>query len=361
VKPLAEQTHYEVLEVEPSASYEEIRASYERIRRLLGPGSLATYALVEPEEAQAHLLRIDEAWAVLSDPAERRRYDVSLGLAPPEEAPPQRATFADALAAIGRAGSGAAPASRHDEPEEIALDEDDLLEVVEIAAAGIVVAQPRALEAPPRGRVVEGWEEPLPVEPEAILAAEEIGAVEEPPGPIAAPPLAVAGSPGSSGSSGAAAPLPACMPPEPLAAGAPPAGSFDAAEPSTPLPAAPPAPASGAASPGSSAAAAPRPAGSERSAPPTGDELPPLGPGTVFTGALLRTIRRARGLTLDELARRTRIHAAHFANIEEERWAELPERVFLRGYLDALARELRLDPAQVCASFLARRPTSGSR
>ena len=286
MKPLAEQTLYEVLEVAPSATYAEIRESYERLRRLLGPGSLAVYALVDPAEAQAHVLRIDEAWAVLSDAAERHRYDASIGLAPPAEAPPQRATFADALAAIGRAGSGAEapPVEPEEEPEPIALDEDDLLEVVEIAGAGIVVAQPLALEEPRRGRVLEAVaeEEPGDVAEEEILAAEEIGAEPEEVEPA----------------------------PEPLVE----------------------APA-----------------------------FPTLGPDTVYAGALLRQVRRARGLSLDEVARRTRIHAAHFANIEEERWADLPERVFLRGYLTAYARELRLDPAQVCASYLARRPTSGSR
>ncbi|WP_373045446.1 helix-turn-helix domain-containing protein [Vulgatibacter sp.] len=297
MRPLSEQSHYEVLEVEPGAAPDVVRAGYERLRKLLGPGSLAVYSLVEPAEQQALLLRMDEAFAVLSDPAQRRRYDASLGIAPQPEAP-ARSSFTDALRAIRAAGSGAddadapqavaAPALQ-DDLAEIVLDDADLLEVVEIA--GALVAEPR---------------DTLPVDEAAILE-------EEPLDPDAI---------------GAEAIEAACGEPERLPESGPFAQAIAAAE-------APPA-----------------------ATPPV---LRAIDGATRFTGALLREVREARGLSLDEIARRTRIQAVHFANLEEERWADLPERVFLQGYLTAFARELRLDPTQVVATYLARRDSVRTR
>ena len=88
---------------------------------------------------------------------------------------------------------------------------------------------------------------------------------------------------------------------------------------------------------------------------PGGEPAPSLPEGTEFTGALLRRLREGRGLSLEELCRRTRIKPSHLQHLEEERFAQLPERVFLRGILAAYARELRLDPARVCDSYLRRR------
>lgn len=88
------------------------------------------------------------------------------------------------------------------------------------------------------------------------------------------------------------------------------------------------------------------------------EELPPMpaiGADTVFSGELLRAVRRARGLTLKDIAARTKISLTHLESIEHERWEWLPERVFLRGFLISFARELRLDPQQVSSTFLARR------
>ena len=291
MKRLDEQTHYEVLEVAPRATRDEIRTSYEKLRRLLGPGSLAVYSLVEPAEQQALVSRLDEAWAVLSDPAARRNYDASLGLAPPAAAP-VRSSFHDALAAIRGEAPPApervdvAPPPPVAAPDpEIALDDDDLLEVVEIGGgetAGIRIARL----------------------PDDVPAAEALGAAEAQ--------LAVIE--------------------ESLAA-------EDAA-----------------AAPDAEVVSA-----DEVGAEPEEEAGPEAGPDTVFTGTLLRQLRAARGISLDELSRRTRISPGHLVNLEEERWADLPERVFLRGFLTAYARELRLDAARVCETYLARRETKTRR
>jgi hypothetical protein len=78
VKRLSDQTLYEILEIPQDASPPAVAAAVERARALYGPGSLATYTLMSPEEAAALVARIDDAQATLLDPEARKRYDASL-------------------------------------------------------------------------------------------------------------------------------------------------------------------------------------------------------------------------------------------------------------------------------------------
>jgi len=75
-----------------------------------------------------------------------------------------------------------------------------------------------------------------------------------------------------------------------------------------------------------------------------------------FTGAQLRRVREARGLTLQELSELTKVNLAHLENIEAERFAQLPPPVYLRGFLVLIARALKLDPLRVTKDFLDQRP-----
>jgi ribosome-binding protein aMBF1 (putative translation factor) len=79
-------------------------------------------------------------------------------------------------------------------------------------------------------------------------------------------------------------------------------------------------------------------------------ELPP---NTEFNGELLRRVRESRGLSLQQLAERTRISSKHIENVEADRYSALPATVYLRGMLMSLARELTLDPLRVSKSYLA--------
>ncbi len=78
---------------------------------------------------------------------------------------------------------------------------------------------------------------------------------------------------------------------------------------------------------------------------------PAVGAGTEFTGAHLRTVREALGLTLAEVAQRTRIRPKQLESIEAEAFEKLPQRVFVRGFVMTYARELKLDPERVWASY----------
>ena len=71
-----------------------------------------------------------------------------------------------------------------------------------------------------------------------------------------------------------------------------------------------------------------------------------------FNGELLRRVRESYGLSLQQVAERTRITRIHLENVEADRYDRLPATVYLRGILVNLARELRLDPARVSKTYL---------
>jgi cytoskeletal protein RodZ len=78
-----------------------------------------------------------------------------------------------------------------------------------------------------------------------------------------------------------------------------------------------------------------------------------------WTGDALRRVREARGLTIAQIADRTKVTRHHVENVEAERFAALPAPVYLRGILLALARELRLDGQKVARAYLDRAAASG--
>ena len=73
MKPLAQQTLYEILEVPPDSTVGEIEAANARAREVYGPGSIITYSLMSPEDADLLSARLEEARSTLLDPAARAR------------------------------------------------------------------------------------------------------------------------------------------------------------------------------------------------------------------------------------------------------------------------------------------------
>jgi cytoskeletal protein RodZ len=63
----------------------------------------------------------------------------------------------------------------------------------------------------------------------------------------------------------------------------------------------------------------------------------------VTLGSLLGEARKARGVTLEQAAAATRIRIRHLAALEEDRLAELPAPVYVRGYLRTYAGYLEID------------------
>jgi curved DNA-binding protein CbpA len=88
MKDIHEQTYYELLDVEPSASQEDILKAYNKARSTYSANSPALYSLMNKEEAQELLKLIDEAYAVLSNQFKRNRYDQGEKASSPVAEPP---------------------------------------------------------------------------------------------------------------------------------------------------------------------------------------------------------------------------------------------------------------------------------
>ncbi len=79
-----------------------------------------------------------------------------------------------------------------------------------------------------------------------------------------------------------------------------------------------------------------------------------IGPNTPFTGSLLRKVRESQGVDLEEISRYTKISQVQLHAIEEEDFAGLPAFVYLRGFVQEVAKFLKLDPTQVARTYLRR-------
>lgn len=75
---------------------------------------------------------------------------------------------------------------------------------------------------------------------------------------------------------------------------------------------------------------------------------------TEFTGDLLRRVREARGGTLEAIANETKISKRYLQAVEDEHFEALPALVYTRGFVQQLARQLKLDATLVTRTYLAR-------
>ncbi|HET9958394.1 MAG TPA: helix-turn-helix domain-containing protein [Polyangiaceae bacterium] len=82
---------------------------------------------------------------------------------------------------------------------------------------------------------------------------------------------------------------------------------------------------------------------------------------TEFTGRLLGKVREAQGIEIEDIAKHTRISIAHLKAIESEAFSELPALVYTRGFVQQLAKFLKLDPTQVSRTYLHRMREAVSR
>jgi len=87
---LPPDSHYELLEVPPTASFEDIRRANRRIRDIYGAESIAISGLYDPASLEAVHRRLDLAYTSLMDAAKRKEYDMELfpdGVPMPVSAP----------------------------------------------------------------------------------------------------------------------------------------------------------------------------------------------------------------------------------------------------------------------------------
>jgi hypothetical protein len=300
VKRLTDQTLYEILEVAEDAAPGVIQDAWKRAHDIYGPGSLATYTLMSPDEAELLSRRIEEARMTLLDPNARARYDERLHQPDP-----------------ARAATGGTPAPLASLPPVIPA------------------FRPRPPE-PPDDEGEEGEDEDGPREraapaPPTAAREEPVAAREEP--PTASPAILLSAAVQATGPSPEPAPAPAPV-------SAPILLDREVAPAPPPLPA-PPA----------------------RAAEPARPATPPMPavPDGAWTGDALRQTREARGLSVQQIADRTKVTRHHIENIEGERFGALPAPVYLRGILLSLARELRLDGQKVARAYLDRAAAATSQ
>jgi flagellar biosynthesis protein FlhG len=82
---------------------------------------------------------------------------------------------------------------------------------------------------------------------------------------------------------------------------------------------------------------------------------------TQFSGTLLRKVREAQGVEIPDIARVTKISTAHIQAIENEVQGDLPAPVYVQGFVQQIARFLKLDPAQVSKTYMRRLREAGTR
>jgi Helix-turn-helix domain/DnaJ domain len=116
MRPLAEQSYYELLEAPAEGTPQQIERAYRIARATYAPSSTATYTVFSADESAAILRRIEEAYAVLSDARLRREYDARLRRVDPRPGVPTVA-FAPAPVAPTRVRVTAPPPQRPEPPE----------------------------------------------------------------------------------------------------------------------------------------------------------------------------------------------------------------------------------------------------
>jgi curved DNA-binding protein CbpA len=81
---------YDLLEVSPSATPEQIRQAYEMAKQTYGSDSMVTYSLFDSQSRNQIMDRIEQAFSTLADERLRRAYDQEIGLKqkPVETVPP---------------------------------------------------------------------------------------------------------------------------------------------------------------------------------------------------------------------------------------------------------------------------------
>jgi curved DNA-binding protein CbpA len=78
MKRIEDLNFYELLEVSPSATTQEIHKAYERVRRVYEPNSVALYSLFSPEETAVIHQRVEDAYRTLIYEDNRKIYDAML-------------------------------------------------------------------------------------------------------------------------------------------------------------------------------------------------------------------------------------------------------------------------------------------
>jgi len=94
------------------------------------------------------------------------------------------------------------------------------------------------------------------------------------------------------------------------------------------------------------------PARAETLAPCTAGEVAANGTPGRYDGAAFRAARIRHSLDLEQIASITKVNPRYLRYIEEEHVEGLPARVYVRGFVEAFARVVGLDPGQAVAGYM---------
>lgn len=342
------QSYYEILDVPPDAGDEQIRRAYRQARQTFQPDSMAIYSLYAPEESEAIAAKIDEAFQILTDRERRRRYDRYLDFRRQgEPVPDEPDGFYDRVRDLYRGGASQGLAGA-------------LSGFASRGAAAFAGADPglrtRAEREAPAGRRP-------PVEAAPSGAAER----RAPEPVVSAAARAIFGEDDPLYNDGG----------EPLAARAEPPSPWEARE-ATAEAARARGAAQGEETPrGEDGEARSGRGGSVLSgwtresvarlrglahAPPEPLALRAISPEVLrsleeelgTSGAYLQRVRELRGIDLQTISERTKISLLYLKFIEEENFADLPAPIYLRGFLQQLARLLELPEQRLVDGYMAR-------
>ncbi|MBW1891392.1 MAG: helix-turn-helix domain-containing protein [Deltaproteobacteria bacterium] len=74
----------------------------------------------------------------------------------------------------------------------------------------------------------------------------------------------------------------------------------------------------------------------------------------MFDGPALKRIRKKMGITLDDIARATRIQVQYLSHLEHDNFEKLPPEVYTRGFVASYAQALSLDVKSVVTDYMVR-------
>ena len=77
-------------------------------------------------------------------------------------------------------------------------------------------------------------------------------------------------------------------------------------------------------------------------------------------GSYLKSERELRGVTLDELFSKTKIPVRHLKALENNQFDELPEEVFITGYIRSVAKVIGAEEDEVLSTYMDIKKTAPS-
>ncbi|MFT7519557.1 MAG: hypothetical protein ACI9MC_001699 [Kiritimatiellia bacterium] len=305
------QGFYEQLGLERSAEGQGVHDAYTRVIAQL---VRRRKALVDQggDTARIDLARaqVDEAWAVLSDPSRRRRYDALVGLG-------ERGLPSDPDALWEQVqGALVSPAAA------AAVDVVRAMTHIQIGAV------PAAFDVAPPGWRSDPDAPTQARDTQADVATEAFAAI---PSHITAMPSQVGAIPPLVAARSTSAGLRMPVPSRPAQA--------------TPVSAAP------TLAPPSISMPAPSTQAPHR---PVGVDVTALVEQHGYGGKLIEAVRSAKGLSVHDVGESTRISVRYLSAIEADDHEHLPSTTFVRGYLKEVARTLGLDSNALVSGYLRR-------